>query len=100
MTSLTLHTFTRYTGQQRILSASAMRNVACLGRRFGKTHQMTELIVNGKKRGTLGAGKPTAGYAPNAHDWPNLVCRLRSQPDRRRRGGNQRFIIKLASRPC
>ena len=64
MPTLTLHTFTPHHGLQRILAAPAMRNVACIGRRFGKTHLMTEIIINGKKRGALCAGKPTAWYAP------------------------------------
>jgi hypothetical protein len=49
-----------------------MRNVACMGRRFGKTHLMTEIIINGKKRGALGAGKPTAWYAPNDSYFQNV----------------------------
>ncbi len=76
MTRLTLHQFKPHPGQQRILegskAAAAMRNVACMGRRFGKTHLMTELIVNGKKRGALGAGKPCAWYAPNDSYFQNV----------------------------
>ena len=72
MTRLTLHNFKAHQGQQRILEAPAMRNVACMGRRFGKTHLMTEIIINGKKRGALGAGKPTAWYAPNDSYFANV----------------------------
>lgn len=72
MTRLTLHTFKPHAGQQRILDSPAMRNVACMGRRFGKTHLMTEIIINGKKRGALGAGKPTAWYAPNDSYFQNV----------------------------
>ncbi len=72
MAKVTLHTFTPHPGQQRILAAPAARNVACMGRRFGKTHLLTELIVNGAKRGALGAGKPTAWYAPNDSYFANV----------------------------
>jgi len=65
MTKLHLPPFTPHPGQQTILAGAAMRNVACMGRRFGKTHLMTELILNGKKRGAFAAKKPTAWYAPN-----------------------------------
>lgn len=71
MPRLTLPDFTPHTGQQRILSARRARNVACMGRRFGKTHLMTEVIV-GLPGGALGGvdgtgrkGLPTAWYAPN-----------------------------------
>lgn len=72
MTRLTLHNFTPHTGQQRIIEGAAMRNVACMGRRFGKTHLMTEIIINGRLRGALGAGKPTAWYAPNDSYFQNV----------------------------
>ena len=83
MTNLTLHKFKAHPGQEAILSFvdahKPMRNVACMGRRFGKTHLMTELIINGKKRGALGAGKPTAWYAPNDSYFSNVFKGMAQQ---------------------
>jgi phage FluMu gp28-like protein len=65
MSRLNLPPFTPHPGQEAILNGVRLRNVACMGRRFGKTHLMTEVILNGKKNGALAARKPTAWYAPN-----------------------------------
>jgi len=83
MPRLTLHTFKPHPGQQSIIdwvkANKPMRNVACMGRRFGKTYLMAELIVNGNKRGALGAGRPTAWYAPNDSYFSNVFKVIASQ---------------------
>ncbi len=71
MPTLHLPDFTPHPGQRRILAARKPRNVACMGRRFGKTHLMQEVILNlpgGALAGFDGSGRkglPTAWYAPN-----------------------------------
>lgn len=79
MPRLNLPEFKPHPGQQTILAGAAMRNVACMGRRFGKTHLMTELILNGKKRGALAKGKPTAWYAPNDSYFQKVYQGIASQ---------------------
>ena len=71
MPRLTLPTFTPHDGQRAILRGKRSRNVACMGRRFGKTYLMQEVILNmpgGSLGGMDGKGRkglPTAWYAPN-----------------------------------
>jgi predicted phage terminase large subunit-like protein len=71
MPSLTLPDFTPHDGQRAILRAMRKRNVACMGRRWGKTHLLIEILINRKGGALAGAdgygrtGLPTAWYAPN-----------------------------------
>lgn len=71
MPQLTLPDFTPHAGQRRILTQRRKRNVACMGRRFGKTYLMIEMVLNlpgGAFGGFDGKGKrglPCAWYAPN-----------------------------------
>lgn len=71
MPRLTLPTFTPHPGQRAILSQRKSRMVACMGRRWGKTSVLTEVLVNypgGALGGVDGKGRkglPTAWYAPN-----------------------------------
>ncbi|MBK1710745.1 phage terminase large subunit [Marichromatium gracile] len=71
MTRLVLPPFTPHPRQREILAAHRGRTVACMGRRFGKTHLMQDVILNqpgGALAGARGDGRrglPTAWYAPN-----------------------------------
>lgn len=71
MPKLTLPEFVPHAGQLRILRQARKRNVACMGRRFGKTHLMIDVILNqpggalAGKDGTGRRGLPCAWYAPN-----------------------------------
>lgn len=71
MSGLTLPPFTPHHGQRSILRQRRKRNVACMGRRFGKTYLMVEVALNlpgGALSGLDGKGKhglPCAWYAPN-----------------------------------
>lgn len=71
MPSLTLPAFTPHPGQARILAGARKRNVACMGRRYGKTYLLQDVILN-QPGGALGGrdgrgrqGLPCAWYAPN-----------------------------------
>lgn len=46
MATVTLADFTPHAGQKNILANKHQRMVACMGRRWGKTASMTEVIVN------------------------------------------------------
>jgi hypothetical protein len=78
LTRLTLPDFTPHDGQRRILQARAKRNVACMGRRYGKTHLMIDVILNqpggalAGKRGDGRKGLPCAWYAPNDAYFSNV----------------------------
>lgn len=78
MVTLTLHPFTPHPGQQAILRNKRPRVVACMGRRFGKTHLLTEVLINypggalGGKDGKGIKGLPTAWYAPNDSYFQNV----------------------------
>lgn len=95
--SLTLPPFDPHPGQARLLAQAKARNVACAGRRFGKTLAMIELILNrqgGALAGRDGYGRrglPTAWYAPNdayfsrvyqdiAHQYAPVIRKATSQP--------------------
>lgn len=71
MPQLTLSDFTPHEGQRRILRAARKRNVACMGRRWGKTELLKEVAVAypggalGGKDGRGRKGLPCAWYAPN-----------------------------------
>ncbi len=71
MARLTLPDFDPHPGQRRILAARRKRNVACMGRRYGKTYLMAEVVLNlpggalGGADGTGRKGLPCAWYAPN-----------------------------------
>lgn len=71
MPRLTLPAFTPHPGQARILRARRRRNVACMGRRYGKSLLMVETVLNqpggalGGKDGLGRRGLPCAWYAPN-----------------------------------
>lgn len=71
MPTLTLPPFEPHPGQRRILRAAKKRTVACMGRRYGKTTLMKEVVINrpgGALAGINGTGRyglPCAWYAPN-----------------------------------
>ncbi|MGQ9815607.1 MAG: phage terminase large subunit [Candidatus Roseilinea sp.] len=71
MPAIILPDFQPHEGQRRILAGARKRNVACMGRRFGKTILMAEIIINrpgGALAGADGYGRrglPCAWYAPN-----------------------------------
>lgn len=71
MTRVALPEFTAHPGQRRLLAQARQRTVACMGRRWGKTHALTEILVNqpgGALAGRSGYGRhglPCAWYAPN-----------------------------------
>ena len=71
MPSLTLPAFDPHPGQASILARAKARNVACMGRRFGKTYLLQDLMVahpGGALAGKDGYGRrglPCAWYAPN-----------------------------------
>lgn len=97
MPSITLPGFTPHPGQARILAAKRKRNVCCMGRRYGKTYLMTEIVLN-QKGGALGGadgygrrGLPCAWYAPNdsyftrvfadiTYQYAGVIRRATSQP--------------------
>ena len=71
MPRLTLPSFTPHPGQATLLRSARKRNVACMGRRFGKTYLLQDVILN-QPGGALGGcdgrgrvGLPCAWYAPN-----------------------------------
>ena len=71
MPDLYLPPFHPHPGQARLLNSAKPRNVACMGRRWGKTHLLIEILLNrkgGALAGAMGYGKrglPCAWYAPN-----------------------------------
>lgn len=71
MPRITIPHFNPHPGQRAILRAARKRNVACMGRRYGKTHLMVDVILNqpgGALAGARGDGRrglPCAWYAPN-----------------------------------
>lgn len=71
MPTLRLPNFEPHAGQNHILQTLKKYNIACMGRRYGKTALMKEWIINragGALAGEQGNGKlglPTAWYAPN-----------------------------------
>lgn len=71
MPKITLPPFDPHPGQLDILRRAKKRNVCCMGRRFGKTLALIEIILN-RKGGALAGkdgygrrGLPCAWYAPN-----------------------------------
>ena len=97
MTRLILPPFDPHPGQRRLIARAAKRNVACCGRRWGKTYALTEILLNrpggalAGKRGDGRRGLPTAWYAPNdayfskvfqgiAHQYAGVIRRATSQP--------------------
>jgi hypothetical protein len=85
MAKLHLPDFTPHEGQRNILRNRRARNVACMGRRFGKTYLMCEVIINmpgGALGGVDGKGKkglPTAWYAPNDSYFAKVFQGIASQ---------------------
>jgi predicted phage terminase large subunit-like protein len=71
MPSVTLPDFTPHPGQAAILRLRSKRTVACMGRRWGKTALMIEILLNRRGGALAGAdglgrrGLPCAWYAPN-----------------------------------
>jgi predicted phage terminase large subunit-like protein len=71
MTLLTLPPFAPHPGQSRLLRGRGKRTVACMGRRWGKTHLLIEILLNRQGGALAGArndgrkGLPCAWYAPN-----------------------------------
>lgn len=97
MPKLTIPEFIPHAGQLRILHQARKRNVACMGRRFGKTHLMIDVILNQRggalagKDGTGQRGLPCAWYAPNdsffsevfqemARTYATVIRKATSQP--------------------
>lgn len=82
---ITLPDFEPHDGQKIILKGRKQRNVACMGRRFGKTHLMVEVLLNmpggalGGLDGTGKRGMPTAWYAPNDAYFSNVFHTIASQ---------------------
>lgn len=85
MPRLTLPDFLPHEGQRRILKAQSKRNVACMGRRYGKTHLMIDVILNqpggalAGKRGDGRKGLPCAWYAPNDAYFSNVFKTIVNQ---------------------
>lgn len=97
MPRITLPEFIPHSGQSRILEKPRPRTVACMGRRFGKTALMIEVILNrpgGALAGQDGYGRrglPCAWYAPNdayfsrvfqdvAQQYSSVIRKATSQP--------------------
>lgn len=97
MPRVTLPPFTPHAGQRRLIAGAKKRNVACCGRRWGKTYALTEILLNrpgGALAGRDGRGRrglPTAWYAPNdsyfskvfqgiAQQYAPLIRKATSQP--------------------
>lgn len=97
MTRITLPPFAPHPGQRRLIAQARKRNVACCGRRWGKTYALTEILLNrpgGALAGRNGYGKrglPCAWYAPNdayfskvfqgiARQYAPVIRRATSQP--------------------
>lgn len=105
MTRLTLPDFNPHAGQRRILRGRKTRNVACMGRRFGKTFLLLEVLVNmpggafGGKDGTGKKGLPTAWYAPNDSYFANVFQAIASQyaPVIRRATTSPRPVIQFVN---
>ena len=78
MPSLTLPAFTPHPGQAHLLRSARKRNVACMGRRFGKTYLLQDVILNqpgGALGGRDGRGRvclPCAWYARNASSFTRV----------------------------
>jgi len=85
MPRITLPDFTPHPGQRRILAGRRARNVACMGRRYGKTFLLTEVLLNlpgGALGGADGSGRkglPTAWYAPNDSYFTKVFQGIASQ---------------------
>ncbi len=60
MTQIAIQLQPPHVGQQRILTEARRFNVACMGRRFGKTHLSISLLIQPAL-----AGYPTAFFLPN-----------------------------------
>lgn len=97
MTRITLPPFAPHPGQRRLIAQADKRNVACCGRRWGKTYALTEILLNrpgGALAGKDGRGRrglPTAWYAPNdsyfskvfqgiANQYAPVIRKATSQP--------------------
>ena len=97
MTRITLPPFVPHPGQRRLIAQADTRNVACCGRRWGKTYALTEILLNrpgGALAGKDGRGRrglPTAWYAPNdsyftkvfqgiAQQYGGVIRKATSQP--------------------
>lgn len=85
MPQLTLSDFIPHAGQRRILRAARKRNVCCMGRRWGKTEMLKEVIVSypggalGGKDGLGRKGLPCAWYAPNDSYFTRVFFELVAQ---------------------
>lgn len=68
---------TLHPAQQRMLAESRRFNVACLGRRSGKTHLASDLLLDGPRAKGALHGYPVALYAPTydimKESWRKLV---------------------------
>lgn len=71
MGKIILPPFEPHAGQIRLIKNRRKRNVACMGRRWGKTYGLTEILINQRGGALAGAdgtgrrGLPCAWYAPN-----------------------------------
>lgn len=85
MPQLTLSDFTPHPGQRRILRAARKHNVCCMGRRWGKTEMLKEVIVSypggalGGKDGRGRRGLPCAWYAPNDSYFTRVFYEMATQ---------------------
>lgn len=82
--NLTLHDFCPHGGQSRILADFDKRNVACMGRRFGKTELMSEVVLTYPGGALAGNdegrhGLPCAWYAPNDSYFTEVYERIATQ---------------------
>ncbi|TSE29644.1 hypothetical protein Tther_01380 [Tepidimonas thermarum] len=103
MPQLTLSDFTPHAGQRRILRAASKRNVCCMGRRWGKTEMLKEVIVAypggalGGKDGRGRKGLPCAWYAPNDSYFSRVFFELveQYQPVIRKASTQPRPVIEF-----
>lgn len=85
MTRVTLPPFAPHPGQRRLIAQARKRNVACCGRRWGKTYALTEILLNrpgGALAGHDGRGRrglPAAWYAPNDAYFQNVFKGIAAQ---------------------
>lgn len=86
-TRVRLPQFIPHNKQREIIKARRRRNVCCMGRRFGKTLLMQEVILNipggamGGRDGRGGRGLPCAWFAPNDSYFTRVFAEIAYQYD-------------------
>lgn len=106
MPSLTLPDFTPHPGQRRLLAGARKRNVARMGRRWGKTVALTEILINrpgGALAGIDGRGRhglPCAWYAPTDAYFSRVFLEITNQyaPVIRKATSQPRPVIEFRNR--